>query len=367
MRGLDSEGRVANYVETEQIVEHDGIKCSFVQTRGSVPMYWSQRPNLKYKPDPLISSNLNHMDGFQRHFAEQIYNYGQQILINLLDQKGKEDLLVKGYGRIVENAGNSNIRHEPFDFHHECRKMRWDRLSILTDRVEADRQKFSFFSLNRDGSVYSLQEGVFRTNCIDCLDRTNVVQSLLARRSLQDQLLRLDILNVGERIEDQVGFEYVFKNVWADNADACARQYAGTGALKTDFTRHGKRSVWGALQDGYNCLIRYHMNNFYDGFRQDSLDLFIGNYIVEEDEGITKKSPLRTDKDWKFYALPTVFIVAFSMCIISILIPDEHPSEQIMYILFWGSASAASLSLIYLFGKDFVDKPKLSQGRPKMD
>jgi len=26
---------------------------------------------------------------------------------------------------------------------------------------------------------------------------------------------------------------------WADNADACSKQYAGTGALKTDFTRYG--------------------------------------------------------------------------------------------------------------------------------
>jgi len=24
---------------------------------------------------------------------------------------------------------------------------------------------------------------------------------------------------------------------WADNADACSKQYTGTGALKTDFTR----------------------------------------------------------------------------------------------------------------------------------
>lgn len=24
---------------------------------------------------------------------------------------------------------------------------------------------------------------------------------------------------------------------WADNANACAKQYAGTGALKTDYTR----------------------------------------------------------------------------------------------------------------------------------
>lgn len=32
------------------------------------------------------------------------------------------------------------------------------------------------------------QEGVFRTNCMDCLDRTNVVQSVLARNVLLSQL-----------------------------------------------------------------------------------------------------------------------------------------------------------------------------------
>ena len=56
MRGVDSEGHAANYVETEQIIEYDNSRCSFVQTRGSIPLYWSQYPNLKYKPDPVISS-----------------------------------------------------------------------------------------------------------------------------------------------------------------------------------------------------------------------------------------------------------------------------------------------------------------------
>lgn len=105
----------------------------------------------------------------------------------------------------------------------------------------------------------------------------------------------------------------MFSLVWADNADALAKQYAGTGALKTDFTRleyndlyrfyvhhvcpvscctilfarqsfvlhhlilyvhylfitrTGKRSFNGMLKDGYNSAIRYFMNNFYDGFRQ---------------------------------------------------------------------------------------------------
>lgn len=37
------------------------------------------------------------------------------------------------------------------------------------------------------------QRGVMRTNCMDCLDRTNVVQNLIARRSL---LRQLDTLNL---------------------------------------------------------------------------------------------------------------------------------------------------------------------------
>lgn len=41
----------------------------------------------------------------------------------------------------------------------------------------------------------NLQKGVFRTNCMDCLDRTNVVQSVLARQLLLQWLIRLGIMN----------------------------------------------------------------------------------------------------------------------------------------------------------------------------
>ncbi|MEQ2213040.1 Phosphatidylinositide phosphatase SAC1-A [Xenoophorus captivus] len=45
-----------------------------------------------------------------------------------------------------------------------------------------------YFMVNSDGKILTQQKGVFRSNCMDCLDRTNVIQSLLARRSLQSQL-----------------------------------------------------------------------------------------------------------------------------------------------------------------------------------
>lgn len=53
----------------------------------------------------------------------------------------------------------------------------------------------SYFMMDPSGSVMSVQQGVFRTNCIDCLDRTNVVQSMLGHRSLSLQLqVKLELL-----------------------------------------------------------------------------------------------------------------------------------------------------------------------------
>ncbi|CAD5119598.1 DgyrCDS8199 [Dimorphilus gyrociliatus] len=367
MRGLDVDGNSANYVETEQLIECEGYRASFVQTRGSIPLVWSQRPNLKYKPTPQISQSQNHSNAFQKHFATQLFSYGKQVLINLIDHKGAEKELENSFRQLTNSSKNPDIRYEAFDFHQECSKMRWHRLSILLDRLEEERKMFKFFAHDKDGRTVIVQDGVFRTNCIDCLDRTNVVQSLLARRTLQDQLVKFNILQEGERVEDQLAFETVFKNVWADNADACAKQYAGTGALKTDFTRTGKRTKMGLMKDGVNSAIRYVKNNFYDGFRQDAVDLILGNHQVDEGECATTICPLQEKRDIKFYILPAIFCVAFSMLLVSFLVGSDHSGEHALYLAFWIMATAVTGGLIYYYGTEFVDKPKLVQTKNKLD
>uniref|UniRef100_A0A8C4XBX2 Phosphatidylinositol-3-phosphatase SAC1 n=1 Tax=Erpetoichthys calabaricus TaxID=27687 RepID=A0A8C4XBX2_ERPCA len=363
VRGIDSEGHAANYVETEQIVQYSGGKASFVQTRGSIPFYWSQRPNLRYKPKPQINKTVNHMDGFQRHFDSQIISYGKQVILNLVNQKGSEKPLEQEFSKMVENMGNGMVKYVAFDFHKECSRMRWDRLQILVDKVAEMQDDFGYFLVDSDGKVLMQQEGTFRSNCMDCLDRTNVIQSLLARRSLQSQLQRLGVLHVGQRIEEQADFEKIYKNAWADNANACAKQYAGTGALKTDFTRTGKRTQWGLVMDGWNAMIRYYKNNFSDGFRQDSIDLILGNYAVDEADSL---APFRVQKDWKFLTLPIIMVVAFSMCIICLLMAGDTWTETLAYVLFWGTASFGTAAIIFYNGSEFVDAPKLVQ-KEKMD
>ncbi|KAK6324224.1 hypothetical protein J4Q44_G00065630 [Coregonus suidteri] len=363
VRGIDSEGHAANFVETEQIVLYNGGRASFVQTRGSMPFFWSQRPNLKYKPKPLISKNTNHMDGFQRHFDSQVLIYGKQTILNLVNQKGSEKPLEQAFAKMVTGMENGMIKYVAFDFHKECSGMRWDRLNILVDSVAETQDEYGYFMVDTEGKVLSQQKGTFRSNCMDCLDRTNVIQSMLARRSIQSQLQRMGVLHLAQRIEEQADFEKIYKNAWADNANACAKQYAGTGALKTDFTRTGKRTQMGLVMDGVNSAIRYYKNNFSDGFRQDSIDLFLGNYAVDETDGPT---PLHIQKDWKFLTLPIIMVVAFSMCIICLLMAGDTWTETLAYLLFWGTAAAVTASVIVFNGRDFVDAPKLVQ-KEKMD
>ena len=83
----------------------------------------------------------------------------------------------------------------------------------------------------------SQQSGVFRTNCMDCLDRTNVVQSLLANENLNLVLRDFGLLRDHSTTHAFPDFQRLFRHVWADHANLLALQYAGSGALKTDFTR----------------------------------------------------------------------------------------------------------------------------------
>lgn len=67
--------------------------------------------------------------------------------------------------------------------------------------------------------------------------------------------------------------------MWADHADAISAAYAGSGALKSDFTRTNKRTHKGLLEDGVKSVTRYLKNTFFDGTKQDAFDLITGAWI----------------------------------------------------------------------------------------
>ncbi|KAH7476615.1 Phosphatidylinositol-3-phosphatase SAC1 [Phytophthora ramorum] len=416
VRGVDKDGCVANFAETEMLlVKPSRAVCSYVQVRGSIPLYWDQMVTLKYMPRTryAFSGHESVVDwnelAFRAHMDNLIQRYGHITCVNLIDKAGKsatvrdQAQLGSAFGKYVKkynllsksgdgtssvgsapassmpaspafhslsprqhksmsislpsapasngsngfslsNGGGSAagsptsastassekgpgssgtptlqssvslpVREQPplqvavpsaptsisqlfaepvayvwFDFHHEYRKMAWHNLSKLLAEVEEQFTQYGWFECDGEGRLISRQRGVFRVNCMDNLDRTNVVMSLFARRTILMALQLYPFSSAGSDKGDTVldspygSFEVVFKNAWADNADYVSRMYAGTGALKTDFTRTGRRTIAGALQDGVNSVTRYYLNNFSDGVRQDTFDLLVGNFAPDK-------------------------------------------------------------------------------------
>ncbi|KAF9104690.1 hypothetical protein BGX29_001443 [Mortierella sp. GBA35] len=295
-RGIDEQGNTANFVETEQllrIVRHDSDhQVSFVQTRGSIPLFWSQSP-YRLKPVPVMErTDQENEEGFRKHFDGQRDRYGRQICINLVEQHGRELVAGSAYTRYVQKLAEPQIRYVEFDFHEQCKGMRYENIERLIKSLESHIQELGYCwlaprndGLNRkDGESWERlydQKGVIRTNCMDCLDRTNVVQSAISRHVLNHQLLRLGIASFPDKgLSVYEEFENIFNHVWANNGDAISREYAGTSALKGDFTRTGKRNLQGMINDATNSVARMYQNTFKDYFRQAAIDYLLGSADV---------------------------------------------------------------------------------------
>ncbi|KAI8900644.1 SacI homology domain-containing protein [Globomyces pollinis-pini] len=280
-RGIDENGKVANFVETEQIIQgHDDFVRSYVQIRGSIPIFWKQQVGVKYKPLLVIEKRQDTSELFQYHFRQLFATYGPQIAINLINKSGYEGPLGDEFAKQAIQMNDPQLRYIHFDFHHECRKMQWHRISILIDEIKDDLVNQGYCII-KGNVMFKPQTSTVRTNCIDCLDRTNVLQSILAQKALETQLIDLNLLTHGQSLTKYTEFYSIFKNVWADHADAISTQYSGTGALKTDYTRTGKRTNIGVLTDAKNSIVRYIKNHYLDGTRQDAFDFVLGRYTID--------------------------------------------------------------------------------------
>ncbi|XP_027511160.1 phosphatidylinositide phosphatase SAC2 isoform X1 [Corapipo altera] len=278
-RGVDKNGNVANYVETEQLIHVHNHTLSYIQTRGSVPVFWSQ-VGYRYNPRPRLDKSENEtVPCFRAHFEEQLKNYKKQVIINLVDQTGREKIIGDAYLKQVLLYNNANLTYVSFDFHEHCRGMKFENVQTLTDAIHDIILDMKWCWVDQAG-VICKQEGIFRVNCMDCLDRTNVVQAAIARVVMEQQLKKLGVMPPEQPLP--VKCNRIYQVMWANNGDAISRQYAGTAALKGDFTRTGERKLAGVMKDGVNSANRYYLNRFRDAYRQAVIDLMQGIPVTED-------------------------------------------------------------------------------------
>ncbi|XP_046742174.1 phosphatidylinositide phosphatase SAC2 isoform X2 [Diprion similis] len=278
-RGVDDEGKCANYVETEQLVWYHDHQVSFVQVRGSVPVFWSQ-PGYKYRPPPRIDKGEAETQvAFEKHFKDELSLYGPICVINLVEQTGKEKIIWEAYSNHLLMFDHPDLTYATFDFHEYCRAMHFENVSILIGSLANIISEMGYCWRDKQGTICT-QKGTFRVNCIDCLDRTNVVQTALGKAVMEMQFTKLGLIPPEGTLPANI--RQTFQLLWANNGDIISKQYAGTNALKGDYTRTGERKLTGLMKDGMNSANRYYLNRFKDVYRQATIDMMLGNPVSEE-------------------------------------------------------------------------------------
>lgn len=236
-RGIDEDGNTANSVETEQILSdvswNPASKIhSFVQIRGSIPVFFSQSP-YSFKPIPQLqhSEEMNYR-AFTRHFHRLSEIYGSVQIATLVEKHGPEAIVGDEYKKNLDRlneAGGINggaVGFEWFDFHAMCRGMKFENVSYLIDTLAKTLDRFGD-TVELDGKQLNCQRGILRTNCMDCLDRTNVTQSACGRRALELQL-KNEGIDMSLQVDQTTTW---FNTLWADNGDAISKQVCSVSLL----------------------------------------------------------------------------------------------------------------------------------------
>ncbi|PWN98271.1 hypothetical protein FA09DRAFT_289759, partial [Tilletiopsis washingtonensis] len=161
----------------------------------------------------------------KRHFDEQTARYGSVTCINLAEQGGKEGQITEAYRQAAEAYGGQ-VQYVAFDFHKECAGMKFENVARLLERMKEEQVlgKMDCFwrtaaTSGAGAQTLCKQQGAFRVSCLDCLDRTNVVQSAFARHMLGVQLERLGVAVPSLRGERDEAFDFAFNDSWANNGD----------------------------------------------------------------------------------------------------------------------------------------------------
>ncbi|XP_041022381.1 phosphoinositide phosphatase SAC6 [Juglans microcarpa x Juglans regia] len=362
-RGADSDGYVANFVETEQIIQFNGISASFVQVRGSIPLLWEQIVDLTYKPKFEIVRLEEAPRVVERHFLDLRKKYGAVLAVDLVNKHGGEGRLSEKFANAMQHIVSDDVRYLHFDFHHICGHVHFERLSILYEQISDFLERNGYFLLNEKGDKLKEQLGVVRTNCIDCLDRTNVTQSMIGRKMLEFQLRRLGIFGAEETISSHQNFDEKFRILWANHGDDISIQYSGTPALKGDFVRYGQRTVQGILKDGWSALTRYYLNNFRDGTKQDAIDLLQGHYIVSVSRDLTPSSQKRGLEAVASFPLALLLVLTGFLLTTMSLRQARYDLKHFFFSFMWASASITIASFVRANGRIFCNRPSLHKPR----
>ena len=220
-----------------------------------MPFFWQQ---LSLSDIQLIGSVDLSIRPFLLHFKElnQSFNGGKIACLNLVSSKGKENTLKQRYEAIMTQTNLKQAQYFYFDFHQECEENSDPMMHMLQTKVFPQQIEpggifceHQYILRQESGAtkvatfIESRQSGILRTNCIDCLDRTNIAQSMASKLVLSKLILGANNLQAFEK-----SFTEPLIFLWAMAGDYISKQYSGTASVLTKKLLQGYQTIFDKVE-----------------------------------------------------------------------------------------------------------------------
>lgn len=303
-RGVDNSGHVANYVETEQLVFHKNSIYRFFQIRGSLPFYWEQVKGLLNPTVEIHQRQDINQEVMGKHISlvTDKGRFKKLVFFNLLSRsKSNEETLSNYLIHLLESLGRTDtfkgkVLYEHVDFHAITKPTDFSPVDKYVYKVadtsnnggEVGFDEYEWSDLLDCYTQKRAQQGLIRTNCLDCLDRTNAMQTKIGHYMLYKIMERCNSRMYGMFTPEErrnplpffekggLNFFEHLRKLWANNGDQISVIYAGTGATTSSVTRKGEKSTLTSFLDHkLKTVRRFYLNTFDDNFKQEIIDVLL--------------------------------------------------------------------------------------------
>jgi hypothetical protein len=177
-------------VETEQFLIYKDNVFHQEYLRGSVPLFWTQTGVCAELSllRPLESSHT----AFVRHFQHLLALYGKVHVLNLLNNQDKDErFLLDAFDKMLFSNKDllEGVAYQKIDGSTVQKSQKVQLWIVQLVKPILDFMQYTQAELKNPDAPKKMQAGICRINSLDCLDKTNEMQMLLAAISMTDMVL----------------------------------------------------------------------------------------------------------------------------------------------------------------------------------
>lgn len=182
-KGIDKNGKISNFVETEVIVQTRKSLISYVLTGGDIPLHWDVVDGqfLHGRRPKLLSDAKTVQPAFDLHLDEIMSKYGVICMVHV--SKPKNDAY-----QIISEALTScaNEKEIPISLIEDSTSSLTKYPHRIIFVLQKQIYEFGSFAYDMERKIFvGKQTGAFRISCVNLFGKLNIIEKAISAEALE--------------------------------------------------------------------------------------------------------------------------------------------------------------------------------------